>query len=91
MIARAVKDVLRVKLREAVVHFRQVQALKVEYELQSIALAIINEILNKVMIFFINFAYRMVGVLTFRALWKKNLITLSSRRYSDTFLGCLYF
>jgi hypothetical protein len=55
MIARAVKDVLRVKLREAVVHFRQVQALKVEYELQSIALAIINEILNKVPNFLNNF------------------------------------
>jgi hypothetical protein len=48
MIARAVKDVLRVKLREAVVHFRQVQALKVEFELQSIALSIINEIISKV-------------------------------------------
>lgn len=48
MIARAVKQVFRIKLREAVIHFRQVQALKVETELQNIALAILNEILSKV-------------------------------------------
>lgn len=48
MTARSVKHVFRIKLREAVIHFRQVQALKVEAELQNIALAILNEILSKV-------------------------------------------
>jgi hypothetical protein len=47
MIARAVKGVMRLKLREAVIHFRQVQALKVESELRSIALAILNEVLSR--------------------------------------------
>lgn len=47
MIARAVKGVLRLKLREAVIHFRQVQALKVDSELKSVALAILNEVLSR--------------------------------------------
>lgn len=67
MIARAVKQVFRIKLREAVIHFRQVQALKVETELQNIALAILNEILNKVCAEF-RLIFRMAGARTCRRL-----------------------
>lgn len=86
MIARAVKQVFRIKLREAVIHFRQVQALKVETELQNIALAILNEILNKVRGSLLNF--RMAGARTCRRLWRTSLVLSWMQRRSVICRGC---
>jgi len=46
MLARTVKNLLRKRLREAILHFRQVQALRVEEELGLITVAFCNAVLQ---------------------------------------------